>query len=366
MNVRSIIAYIIVLGVVLTPAMTVDGFVTELTPHTCAACNQPITTDAFVQAADKYYHPEHFVCSHCRKQISSARYFEDKGHIYDSACHVELFAPRCAKCGKPIAAEYVEVGRDLYHESCYLQDVALRCDYCEEIIEGPYVVDYWGNSIHKSHKGQVHQCEYCGRYISQKLSRGSTVYADGREVCGYCSESLVSSYDEAVDLMREVRRFLEEEGIKIREKHLRLYPIDRIQMSRLSPPRGENIQAFTYFQQEKRLYGLLSRKDFKIYILDRLPKIEFVATIAHELMHVWLGQHANFEMHPVLAEGSCNYAAFLVLLRYGDPAKYVIDKMITDDDPVYGSGFQKTALFAEQVGRKEWLAYLKTHSSPPW
>lgn len=357
--------FLICLALVALPDAS-SAFITPSDPHTCEVCKQPITTDQFVQTGDKYYHPEHFTCANCRKPISSARYFERDSHLYDSVCYVELYAPRCSKCEKPIPGEVVEVGSDLYHEACYTDQVALRCDYCKQIIEGPYIVDYWGNNIHKSHKGNVGQCEYCGRYVSQELSKGSTIYADGREVCGYCSESPVMTFDEAYTLMAEVRDILEEEGINLSTDHLALYLIDRVRMQELSPPRGKNAQAFTYFEQEKRLYGLLSRKDFKIYILDRLPRIEFIATIAHELMHVWLGEHADFSMDQTLAEGSCNYAAFLVLRRYDDDAKYAIDKMVNDEDPVYGVGFRSTALYAEKVGHKKWLSYLRKNSTPPW
>ena len=56
----------------------------------CASCQKPITGRC-VTALNKRYHPEHFVCSYCTKQLIKGTFKEEKGMAYCTPCHVKLF-----------------------------------------------------------------------------------------------------------------------------------------------------------------------------------------------------------------------------------------------------------------------------------
>ena len=54
-----------------------------------------------------------------------------------------------------------------------------------------------------------------------------------------------------------------------------------------------------------------SNKIFKIYILNNIPKIQFEAILAHELMHVWLYKN-NINLEHEKMEAFCNLGSYLI------------------------------------------------------
>ncbi|XP_046672756.1 paxillin-like [Homalodisca vitripennis] len=84
----------------------------------CASCHQPIA-DMIVQAMDKSWHQEHFVCTHCKQPITSQRF-----HVYDNQpyCEVdytELFLKKCTVCGEPIKDVVVMALAKPWHKECF-------------------------------------------------------------------------------------------------------------------------------------------------------------------------------------------------------------------------------------------------------
>lgn len=55
----------------------------------CAACEQPIT-GACVSALGKKFHPQHFVCSFCKKQVGAGAFKEHASQVFCLACHVRV------------------------------------------------------------------------------------------------------------------------------------------------------------------------------------------------------------------------------------------------------------------------------------
>ena len=59
-------------------------------------------------------------------------------------------------------------------------------------------------------------------------------------------------------------------------------------------------------------------------------------------------------------EGSCNYAAKLVLSQYHDPyAEFQIYNMAQANDAVYGDGYRKMIAYTEKYGLRRWLSMLR-------
>nr|XP_057928984.1 leupaxin isoform X1 [Doryrhamphus excisus] len=56
----------------------------------CGSCRKPIVGRC-VSALDSKFHPEHFVCAFCLRQLSQGIFKEHKGKPYCSACHNKLF-----------------------------------------------------------------------------------------------------------------------------------------------------------------------------------------------------------------------------------------------------------------------------------
>jgi len=78
----------------------------------------------------------------------------------------------------------------------------------------------------------------------------------------------------------------------------------------------------------------------QIGILPGLPKVEFEAVMAHELLHVWQQEH-QVKFSPVYCEGLCELGAFLIYSEEdSELARHLIHKMMKSSDPVYGNGFR--------------------------
>nr|XP_046248482.1 leupaxin [Scatophagus argus] len=56
----------------------------------CGSCSEPITGRC-ISALNRKFHPEHFVCAFCLRQLSQGIFKEQKGKPYCSACFDKLF-----------------------------------------------------------------------------------------------------------------------------------------------------------------------------------------------------------------------------------------------------------------------------------
>ncbi|MCX6827365.1 MAG: protein DA1 [candidate division Zixibacteria bacterium] len=361
---KSIVGIIFLLLCLLVPIIA--AFATG--PIRCDYCKQIITTGSYIEVDGKYYHPHHFLCANCNNSIGQSAYYEKDGQYYDSLCYFKLFVPTCAYCGKPITGKVIEYQGQKYDEQCFTQHLALRCTLCGDIINGDYMVDFWGNAIHRYHIGKEPQCEYCGRFISPTISNGGQTYSDGRVICGLCAGSAMSSLSEAKATMSAVKNALSGIGITIDDEGIPLTLIDRDQLNRLDQgERTGKLEGYTYYRSYGKPGGPPQSREFSISILTGMPRLRFIFAMAHELMHVWIFTNAPRETDPALSEGSCNYAAYLVLQMFDSKeADFMRQMIMQNDDPLYGDGFRRVKEFAEKVGLTGWLNYLQHNQRPPW
>jgi len=333
----------------------------------CASCNRPITTGQYIQADAQYFHADHFICAYCRKPIGNARYFTQNGLRYDSTCFVNEISARCAYCGKPVGTNWVTYDGREYHQECYNGFVALRCSFCGEIIDGECLRDQWGNTYHEYHKNEP-RCQYCGRLFTASTNGGER-FSDGRSECGLCLENAVRKKADAEAIMQEVKATLASHGINIDKDKLPLKLVDVGQLrAGLPTGRGEvELQGITQWEKRTWLYGLVDRYDFDISVLHSLPRMHYYATIAHELMHVWLTLNAPLNQSSTMVEGTSNYAAYLVLKEFRDEeSERLIEQMTSSADPDYGEGFRQVKAQVELRSLPGWLEYLKKNERPPW
>lgn len=276
-------------------------------------------------------------------------------------------APKCAYCGEKMRGRYISSEGKDYHVRCYEEHIALRCALCGEIIKNEYYEDFWGNTVHARHKGDNPQCEYCRRFISEKISGGGVKYDDGRIICGLCREHSVDDVTYAEAVKSNLRKALKGQGIDIGKVEVPLFLVNRNTMAELSAGSHADPLGFTSFEQTTFGDGVVADRSFRIYMLSGLPRFEFISALAHELMHVWMFTNAPTDIDPVLREGSCNYAAYLIISDYPDKeAGYVVENMTSDPNPIYGEGFRQVKKYADRHGVYQWLEYLKDNKYPPW
>lgn len=88
-------------------------------------------------ALNKTWHPEHFTCAHCNKAMSDDPdgYHEHDSKGYCRPCYIELFAPYCRGCNKPIVDKIcVTALNSKYHTDCFVCRVCLWFFFLFEIL----------------------------------------------------------------------------------------------------------------------------------------------------------------------------------------------------------------------------------------
>jgi hypothetical protein len=300
------------------------------------------------------------VCHACGKKIIQGEWIEVDGKYFHKSCF------KCHICGKPISGE-VRKDKDgnYYHRQCYEEHKSIWCAICGEEIFGEYFRDYWGNAYCAHHRDQVPKCDYCGRYITEKSSKGGFEYEDGRIICGICLESAVSEVSQVNTILTEIIDSLATIGIAIDTGHIAgLRLVGQDELTRLA--HGSEAAGWAECRVEKSADGTERDCRCTISLLNDTPHYHFICALAHELMHVWLAANTSGAHHPVLAEGSCNYAAHLILKKYDAPeARYMIEAMTQMKHAAYRAGLSVVKKFAEENGHDYWLEYLKTSSKLP-
>jgi hypothetical protein len=252
-----------------------------------------------------------------------------------------------------------------YHPECYIDHVAPTCAYCGQKIIGDRIEDFWGSIYHAEHLGQAVQCEYCRRFISDRQTNGGVKYSDGRVICGLCYATAVYDLEQAQRLMEQVCSLLATCGIAVDAEQISLQLVDRPTLISESPDDSGDQTGLTVCRR-RDLSDRIRLLDIRILVLSGLPKKEFVATIAHELMHAWLYRSDAVDRNPAWREGSCNYAGFLALQSDSSiEARYVLKRLVEDDNETYGIGYERVSDFVRDHGVESWLRYLQSREDFP-
>jgi hypothetical protein len=355
----------------------------------CRKCRK-IITGKYIQADGYFYHPECFVCEKCNKIIEGP-YQLHKGKPFHPACYKEKTGLVCKKCGKLLADRWIEYegakyhphclkftcaicGETImgeytydkdgkYHKRCFIERNSLRCSICERPIVGKYIKDNWGNRSHLSHGSEgVHTCDYCGRIVSYPTSNGGYKYSDGRIVCGICKLTAVENDGRIRDSLNRVIRILSSAPASIRDipPRIPVQLVDRANLRRLGGSRlteyGEGITVSKVTYRDKTRI----KTDYRIYILFGIPRLEFEAVLAHELLHAWL-----IENHSTLSkketEGFCDLGSALIYQADGSKlAEMLLKRMEERTDRIYGKGYRKMNAKLKKLGWKR-LKWFSTH-----
>uniref|UniRef100_A0A8C3S861 Transforming growth factor beta 1 induced transcript 1 n=1 Tax=Chelydra serpentina TaxID=8475 RepID=A0A8C3S861_CHESE len=111
----------------------------------CASCQKPIAGQV-VTALGNTWHPEHFVCTHCQKEMGGSNFFEKDGAPYCERDYFQLFSPRCGLCNEPIldvtprllACFHEKDGQQYCHQDFY-ELFSTRCQGCGQAILENYI-----------------------------------------------------------------------------------------------------------------------------------------------------------------------------------------------------------------------------------
>lgn len=297
-------------------------------------------------------------CNYCGKIIGGS-YIEFEGRSYHTNCYQGHVAPRCEICKRSLDEQWVVQDGKNYHERCYNSEAALRCSHCGEIINGKYLLDYWGNGYHAYHQEDVDVCSFCGRLFSDPVAEGGQAFGETHQVCLRCNRGSISSEAEGRKLLGQLKTDLEKSGIVIGDDDIEFALVSQRELGQMIGHENSNQFGLTRFE-ESHLLGLLTDREFSIYVLRGLPRMHFIMTATHELMHVWQYLNTPEIGEPALVEGSCNFASTLVLRQFdGEQTSYVIEQLKRDPDPIYGGGYRRVKKLVENRGVDYWLQHLR-------
>nr|XP_042909707.1 PDZ and LIM domain protein Zasp isoform X2 [Parasteatoda tepidariorum] len=112
----------------------------------CSKCSLRIKGDC-LNALDKQWHPNCFVCCFCSKPFGNSSFYMEDGLPYCEKDWNELFTTKCVGCGFPIEAgdRWVEALNSNYHSQCF------KCTKCLRGLEGQSFYAKGGKPYCKAH-----------------------------------------------------------------------------------------------------------------------------------------------------------------------------------------------------------------------
>ncbi|MBN1299855.1 MAG: protein DA1 [Melioribacteraceae bacterium] len=295
-------------------------------------------------------------CSECGKVLGST-YVEVEGKYY----HKHHFL--CSFCKKPIEGVFTKYDGKYYHRNCYLENVLPKCDVCGEPLEGSYIRDSYGNQYHSDHLTELEKCDNCDRLICDNITSGGRRFSDGRSLCNICLKDAV--WDEVTirHLLRMVDSRLRNFGLYVDLRNVSITGTDKKKLLEVAGNSfSTKSRGFCKITTETIRYnGRTTETDnYEIFVLDHVPALYIEATIAHELMHVWIHQNTEIDHSNILEEGSCQYISYLYLSELkNNTAEKIIEFMMNDQNEIYGNGFRNVYGKFKEKYLIELLNYLK-------
>uniref|UniRef100_A0A8C4QX56 LIM domain-containing protein n=1 Tax=Eptatretus burgeri TaxID=7764 RepID=A0A8C4QX56_EPTBU len=157
----------------------------DLGCHACHRCQQLVEGRALVYKGD-YYHPDHFNCHSCRKELTSdAR--ELGGHLYCLPCHDKQGVPVCAACHRPIEGRVINAMGKQWHVEHFV------CTTCEKPFRGQRHFERRGLAYCETHYNQLFGdvCYHCNHVIDgDVVSALNKAWCIGCFSCSICNVKL--------------------------------------------------------------------------------------------------------------------------------------------------------------------------------
>ena len=299
-------------------------------------------------------------CKTC-KQLIEGKYIVVDGDTYHQKCFI------CLKCNRPINGNYYKKDGKIFDEKCYVDSEAPKCEVCDKPLAGKYKTDLYGIKFHAYHENELHRCDNCNRIISQNTTKGGVTYSDGRNMCNICRKKTVTTEAEYTRSLKNLISALKNYGLNISLDNVEVNAVDRDVLKKVSDSKYSNsARGYCKTIVEERRLGSKTEitRSHTIYVLDRVPRKYIEATLAHELMHVWINENVEHKLSSQLEEGSSNFISYTYLKSdYSEDAQNLIKQMKEDPDPIYGDGFRKVYINFKGKYLSELLNYLKRYST---
>ena len=180
------------------------------------------------------------------------------------------------------------------------------CSICLKPLGEIFSTDAWGNHFHTTHEKEGIFCNSCSRIISEKITQGGYLYNDGRHLCSLCAASSIKDENSINKAYNSVINQLSKIGI--------INIPNEIEIKLLNFNELNNKAGKSNHPELKGFTKLIINNQFnvhQIFILSALPKIEFEAILAHELLHIWI-HYKNINLSSKFEEAFCDLGKYLI------------------------------------------------------
>ncbi|XP_013794117.1 leupaxin-like isoform X2 [Limulus polyphemus] len=152
----------------------------------CAYCNGPILNKC-VTALDRTWHQEHFFCAQCGRQFGEDGFLEKDGKPYCRDDYYDMFAPKCSGCNRPIKENYISALNGQWHPECFV------CRDCGQSFNGGSFFDHEGLPYCETHyhakRGSL--CAGCHKPITGRcITAMFRKFHPEHFVCSFCLKQL--------------------------------------------------------------------------------------------------------------------------------------------------------------------------------
>lgn len=234
---------------------------------------------------------------------------------------------------------------------------SFKCCICSKDINGKYYIDQWGHNVCASHmdKKEVTLCTSCGAFTA------NSPLHDGRCLCNNCNSTVISTRSEISESLTYVKNLLVSVGFDFGTCNVDNIPIEIASARRMAEIQNTSIstnnKGVTHTEIQMRGTSKSDMKilghTHKIYMLSDQPRLEFLGTLAHELLHVWQNEH-DIKLPPMKCEGLCNMGSYLIYSIENSPiAQHYIKNLKESPDSIYGDGFRYVFAKYETSGWRE-------------
>ncbi len=239
---------------------------------------------------------------------------------------------------------------DLAGTAAYLSQYGYDHNPLQQVRDNEKAAEEYAKSYNPEKTG-AHFCDFCG----VELAGGEyDVLKDGRERCSHCSSTALRTGEQFKEIFKIVMRNMEIfYGIKINAA-IRVRMTDANTIAKhfgeeFVPTPGPDGRVLGFAQKDAAGYSL--------YIENGAPKLSAMATIAHELTHIW--QYQNWDEKAIIEA----YGAHNRLEVYEGMAKWAeIQYLLYLNETAYGKREQiRTMLRQDEYGRG-FIQYLKKYS----
>ena len=307
-----------------------------------------LTLISFAQDTEKKF------CSQCENEIKQGKPYLTSGgkNFCDQECY-EKSLPKCAVCGKPVKNGYIQGSKNYCSDEC-LRSTWDICSVCGKRTN---------SGVHFGSRNGDFYCMECSEKpvcFACNLPNDCRVLKDGRNICPDCSKTSITSYKQAMDVIRDVRKIMKDKLGIYTENDIKFELVDKNYLNSKSQSQEMELGLFYHEQRIKTetssrsIYGYEFGKkvnttqtdSFNIYLLTDLPKEKFIEVTAHELAHDWMEMKYPGITDPKITEGWAEYTASRINSLYGN--EYLNKRMKENTNPVYGDGYRYISQYVEK------------------